>query len=129
MEVSHVKTVLQNYSQRLSVSDLHQMIRAIRIAADQDEQLMNTKISDLKECLSTDITARDQRDSRLQYLMTTNNNIPVDEHMAQFRRSCDNLNSLYSETYGNPGAYEEGRKLVEKTARFQGLNLRTNSKG
>ena len=116
--VSRVKQVLTQHRADMTLEELQDMIMVIRRAASEDEVDMNCKLQELRETLISDLTDRDQRDARLQHYMYAHN-IPLDEYMSNFRRSVDNINSLYKETFGNPREYEQGRALVEQTTAYQ----------
>lgn len=116
--VSQVKQALSQYHTEMTLEELHGLIMVVKRAANEDEHSMRSKLQEMTDNLMTDLSQRDQRDARLQHHMHAHN-IPLDEHIANYRRVVDNLNSLYQETFGNPREYDRGRKLVEQTPAYQ----------
>ena len=89
-----------------------QFIQQIRLAAHHDATEFKTKINEAREAAIAEITARDRRDARLQQHMYTHS-VPLAEHMSQYRRTTDNLNALYCESFGDPESHGRGRDLVK----------------
>lgn len=118
---SNVLDVLQRFHTDMTCQEMQELIVSIKRAAVDDEQQMKSKIHELKEGMVADLNERDKRDARLQHYMFAHN-VPLDEHVATYRRNIDNVNSLYSEAFGCPITYELGRTNVEQTAMFQRLN-------
>ena len=117
---SNVLDILKRFHTDMTRQQMQELIVSIKRAAVDDEQQMKSKIYELKESMVADLTERDKRDARLQHYMYAHN-VPLDEHMATYRRNVDNVNSLYSEAFGCPITYDLGRTNVERTTMFQRL--------
>lgn len=118
---SHVREVVDQYRPEMTQQEMSDFVISIKRALVEDEQQMRATISDMKESMIADLTARDQRDARLQHYMSAHN-VPLDKHMSSYIRDIENLNNLYRETFGCPRTYSKGREIVEHTTLFQRMS-------